>query len=132
MDDIQRAYQAAAEWADTDPNAARAADAIEQRYRATDGQEAGSDRRAAAVADQKSARWDTRARRKDAAEALSEAAAEVGVTGEVASEAIEARMLVDVSQAEPVRAAVTSVSRAVGPRPKTAHRVQERRRERSR
>lgn len=54
------------------------------------------------------------------------------MTGEVASEAIEARMLADVSQAEPAHAAVTSVSRAAGPRPKTAHRVQERHRQRSR
>lgn len=53
VDDIQRAYQAAAEWAEVDPNAARAADAIEQRYQTTEGQETGSDRQAAAVPEQK-------------------------------------------------------------------------------
>lgn len=133
VDDIQRAYQAAAEWADIDPNAAHAADAIEQRYGTTDDRhERVADQRAPAVAAPNANGWDTRSRREEAAQSLSDAAAQEGVAADVASEAIEARMLADVSQAEPSQSAVSDLAHAGGPGRVMPQRAQERRPQRSR
>lgn len=133
VDDIQRAYQAAAEWADVDPNAARAADAIEQGYAASDGRHPRVDEQHATdMAAPNVNDWDTRSRREQAAQSLSEAAAQEGVAADIAYEAIEAHMLADVSQAEPSQSAVSDLARAASPQRVMTQRAQERRPQRSR
>lgn len=121
--DVQRAYQAAAEWAPFDESAAHAAELIAQRV-GVDTAELGGQpvesveaiaqaRHLApeAAADAHNAEWDSRVRRAASSASLAESARVAGLSGEVAAEAVEAERIADLGQAQPAHAAVaTSVS----------------------
>lgn len=124
VEDVQRAYQAAAEWAPIDENAARAADAIAERVgvEPAASTESIAQTRSLApeeAADVHNAEWDSRGRRAETSTNLAEVYRSAGVAEEAAGEAVEAERIADVGQAQPAHAAVAagtaeSSSRSVG------------------